>query len=318
MPRLRAIRLIFTRRRIILILTFVFCLALIGGSFVRMVNDQALRRAYLPISTVEDTLSSELQRDTEIASVRLEQGDVSYEAGGSGDNIVLLHCWAGSREYWKWTIRSLVPQFRIYALDLKGFGDSEKPKDGYSMSDFSSLLVEFFDTLGIDKAVLVGHSMGGTIAVHFAEQYPERVEKLILVSTPVSKVSLGLRVFALPVVGKPWYWLVRKAGHYTLRTPEAKKAWLKPTINSAVKSMRAFSKADLTGKLSSIRAPTLIVTGEKDYTASAKQAYIFLQQLEDVRLCIVRNAGHSPMCENPAAFNRLLLDFLMGELGRSA
>ena len=318
MPQLRFIRRMITRRRMIPLLMLAFCVVFIGGSFIRMANDPDFCRSDLPVSTVEDTLSKKLQRDTEIARVQLEQGNISYEVGGSGKNVVLLHCWAGSKEYWKWTIRALIPHFRVYAPDLKGFGDSDKPKDGYTMADFSKLVADFFDVLGIDKAILVGYSMGGKIAVDFAEQHPDRVDKLVLVGTPVGKVSFGLRVFAWPIVGKPWYWLVRKIGQYTLRTEEARSAWLKPTITSAVRSMKAFSETDLTERLSNIHVPTLIVIGEKDRSSAAGQARIFLQKLEDVRLGIVKHTGHSPMCENPAPFNRLLLDFSMGELSRSA
>ena len=316
-PRPKFIKRIFTRRRTVLLLMLVLFVVFTVTSFVRMVGDPDFRRSDLPVSTVEDTLSARLQRDTEIASVRLEQGNISYEVGGSGKNMVLLHCWAGSKEYWKWTIQALIPHFRVYAPDLKGFGDSDKPKDGYTMADFSKLMADFFDMLGIDKAILVGHSMGGKIAVDFAEQHPDRVDKLVLVGTPVNKVSLGLRVFAWPIVGKPWYWLVRKIGQYTLRTEEAKSAWLKPTITSAVRSMKAFSTTDLTGKLPNIYMPTLIVMGEKDRSSAARQTRIFFQKLKDVRLCIVKYAGHSPMCENPTAFNHLLLDFSMGELNNS-
>jgi pimeloyl-ACP methyl ester carboxylesterase len=306
-------RSLITRRRVIPLLLLALCAVFIVGSFIKMIYDQDFRRSDLPVSTVEDTLSSRLQRDTEVARVHLKQGSISYEAGGSGKSMVLLHCWAGSKEYWKWTIQALIPHFRVHALDLKGFGDSDKPKDGYTMADFSRLVEDFFDMLGIDRAILVGHSMGGKIAVAFAEQHPDRVDKLVLVGTPVSKVSLGLRVFTWPIVGKPWYWLVRKIGQCTLRAQEAKEAWLKPTVNSAVKSMRAFSKTDLTDKLPNIHVPTLIVMGRKDHTTAVGQAHIFLQKLDNVRLCIIKYAGHSPMCENPKVFNRLLLDFAMSD-----
>jgi pimeloyl-ACP methyl ester carboxylesterase len=298
------------RRRAIPILLFALCVLVIGGSFIRMWSDPDFRRSDLPLSTVEDTLSKSLQRDTEIAQVQVQQCRIVYEVGGDGKDVVLLHCWAGSKEYWKWTIQALIPHFRVFALDLKGFGDSDKPKDGYTMQDYSRLLAEFMDTVGIDSAILVGHSLGGKIAVDFAEQYPDRMERLVLVGTPVNKVALGLRVFTWPVIGKPWYWVVKRIGKYTLQTQEAKRAWLKPTTNSAVKSMKAFSRTDLSGKLLHIHVPTLVVVGDKDRSSAAKQASVFVQKLENARLRVVKHAGHSPMCENPAAFNRLLLDFL--------
>jgi pimeloyl-ACP methyl ester carboxylesterase len=307
---MRLAKYITDRRRMIPILLFALCVVVIGGSFIRMWTDPDFRRSDLPLSTVEDTLSKSLQRDTEIAQVQLQQCKIVYEVGGDGRDVVLLHCWAGSKEYWKWTVQALIPYFRVYALDLKGFGDSDKPKDGYTMQDYSRLLAEFLDALGIDSAILVGHSLGGKIAVDFAEQYPDRMERLVLVGTPVNKVSLGLRVFTWPIIGKPWYWVVKRIGRYTLQTQEAKRAWLKPTTNSAVKSMKAFSKTDLSGKLSRIHVSSLVVIGDKDRSSAAKQASVFVQELENARLCVVKHAGHSPMCENPAAFNRLLVDFL--------
>ncbi len=307
---LRPVKYITNRRRAIPILLLALCVLFIGSSFIRMCSDPDFRRSELPLSTVEDTLSQSLQRDTEIAGVQLQQCKIVYEVGGDGRNVVLLHCWAGSKEYWKWTVQALIPHFRVYALDLKGFGDSDKPKDGYTMDDYSRLVAEFMDTLGIDSAILVGHSLGGKIAVNFAEQHPDRMESLVLVGTPVNKVSLGLRVFTWPIIGKPWYWIVKRIGKYTLQTQEAKRAWLKPTINSAVRSMKAFSGTDLSGKLSRIRMPTLVVIGDKDRSSAAKQASVFVRELENVKLCVVKHAAHSPMCENPAAFNRLLVDFL--------
>lgn len=293
------------------LLVLIFFIGLMCWSFIRMVNDPDLRRSDLPIGTVENTLSSKVHRDTQVTCVRLEQGNISYEVGGSGRNIVLLHCWAGSKEYWKWTIQALTPHFRVYALDLKGFGDSDKPDDGYAMADFSRLIAEFFNALGISKAILVGHSMGGKIAINFAQAYPDKVDKLVLVGTPTEEISLGLRMFTLPIIGKPWYWLVRKIGYHTLQTQEARSAWLKPTINSAVNSMKAISSSDLTEELSSIYIPILVVMGEKDYSRHTRQAHALFQKLRSARLCIVKRAGHSPMCENPSAFNKLLLDFSM-------
>lgn len=303
-----------TRRRTIMLLTVLFFLLLIVASFIRMANNPEFRRSGLPLGTVEDALSVDLQSITEVSIVKLEQGNISYKSGGKGENIVLIHSWAGSKEYWKYTIHGLIDNYRVYALDLKGFGDSDKPKDGYTMADYSNLIADFFDTLKIDKATVVGHSLGGKIAVSFAEQYPSKIEKLVLVDTPVSKISVGLRIFTWRVIGKPWYYVVRAIGKYTFQSPEAKSSWLKPTGNSAVKSMKAFARTDLTDKLLNIDAPALVILGEHDRSTAASQVNIFLQNLKNVKLAIVKKAGHSPMSENPKAFNRLLIDFLDGRL----
>ena len=290
-------------------MTVIFFFILITVSFIKTIHDPYTHRSNLPLGTVEDTLSSKIQTNTKTAIVHLSNVDISYEYGGNGKNIIFLHCWAGSKEYWKYTAQALASNFRVYALDLKGFGDSDKPEDGYTIDDFTNLLKEFFNKIGINKAILVGHSMGGKIAVDFAERYPDKVEKLVLVGTPIGKVSLGLKMFTYPIIGKPWYWLVRKLVGHSLQTQEAKEAWSKPTTNSAINSMKMMSNTDLADKLPNICVPTLVVTGERDISANAKQNHIYLQRLKDVKFCIIRNAGHSPMCENPVAFNHLLLDF---------
>ena len=194
----------------IFVLTVTFFLALMAVSFIKTVRVPSVHRSGLPISTVEDALSSKSQANTNKVVVHLSHGGVSYEYGGNGKNVVFLHCWAGSKEYWKLTIQALTPHFRVYALDLKGFGDSDKPDDGYTIEDFTNSVVEFFNAVKIDKAIIVGHSMGGKIAVDFTERYPDRVEKLVLVGTPIGKVSMGLRIFTFPIIGRPWYWLVKK------------------------------------------------------------------------------------------------------------
>jgi len=307
----KIIRQITPRRKVIFVLTVTFFLTLMAVSFIRTVRDPSVHRSDLPISTVEDALSSRSQASTNKAVVHLSHGDVNYEYGGNGRNVVFLHCWAGSKEYWKWTTQALTPHFRVYALDLKGFGDSDKPDDGYTIDDFSNSVAEFFNAVKIDKAIIVGHSMGGKIAVDFTERYPDRVEKLVLVGTPIGKVSMGLRIFTFPIIGRPWYWIVRKLVGHSLQTQEAKDAWQKPTTNSAIKSMKMLSKTNIADKLMNIHVPTLVVTGERDRSANAKQNRVYLQNLKDVKLCIIRNAGHSPMCENPSAFSHLLLGFAM-------
>ena len=89
--------------------------------------------------------------------------------------------------------------YRTYALDFWGFGESGKKRDSYSVQDFVSLVDQFMDRLGIERAPLVGHSMGGTVSLSLAAQYPQRVSKVVVVGSPIEGSSLA---FALKMAGQ--------------------------------------------------------------------------------------------------------------------
>ena len=276
-------------------------------------NFEQNRRKRFPVSTVGETLASHIENDTVVKEIYLPRhGNICYEVGGEGEVVVLLHCWAGARQYWKYTIRDLLPKYRVYALDLKGFGDSDKPPSGYRMERFVSLLRDFFDAVGIKKSVLVGHSMGGSIAMSFTLAYPEDVEKLVLVALPMSGHPIGHKLIGAPVIGGIWYRIVRFIGQHSLREPEARKIWLKPTVASATKSMKSFLEAKPFLRIHKINCPVLLILGKNDPAATLVRPSInptttFRSNLE---LALIDAARHSPQCENPPEFNRKLLAYL--------
>jgi len=300
-------------------------------------NYEKNRRKVFSISTVEETLASEVHNNTEVKKVYLpEHGNISYEVGGEGEVVVLLHCWAGARQYWKYTIRDLLPlrkaegerrkaegkgiipltsdfplpHYRVYALDLKGFGESNITKSGYQMMDFVDMLHDFFDALGIVKAVVVGHSMGGTIALLFTLDYPEYIAKLVLVALPMSEREIGHKLIGAPVLGGLWYRVVRFLGARSLREPKAREIWLKPTVASATQSMNSFVKANPLLRIHEIHCPVLLILGKNDPAAAYARPTTDNTRHFDLKLAIIDAARHAPHCENPAEFNKKLLAFL--------
>ena len=297
--------------RFFLILFLIIVVFIVVSIFQSNRNFEKNRRKIFPISTVEETLADEVHNNTEVRKVYLpEHGNISYEVGGEGEVVVLLHCWAGARQYWKYTIRDLLPHYRVYALDLKGFGESDVPKSGYQMTDFVDMLHDFFDALGIAKAVVVGHSMGGTIAMLFTLDYPERVTKLVLVALPMSEHEIGHKLIGAPVIGGLWYHVVRFLGAHSLREPKAREIWLKPTVDSATQSMSSFVKANPLMRIHEINCPVLLILGKNDPTAAYARPATENTRPFDLKLAIIDSARHAPHCENPAEFNKKLLAFL--------
>jgi pimeloyl-ACP methyl ester carboxylesterase len=114
-----------------------------------------------------------------VSSITTDQGIVHYEVYGRGRPVILLHGWLGSWALWQETMTYLGAFYRTYALDFWGFGESGKKRDSYSVQDFVSLVDQFMDRLGIECAPMVGHSMGGTVSLSIAVQYPRRVSKVV-------------------------------------------------------------------------------------------------------------------------------------------
>lgn len=132
-----------------------------------------------------------------MSSITTDQGILHYEVFGRGKPVILLHGWLGSWGLWQETMTFLGRSFRTYAMDFWGFGESGKKRDTYRVTDFVSMVDQFMEQLGIQKAPLVGHSMGGTVSLMTAIRFPQRVEKVTVIGSPIvgSSLSWLLKLF---------------------------------------------------------------------------------------------------------------------------
>ena len=137
-----------------------------------------------------------------MSSIVTDQGIVHYETYGSGAPVILLHGWLGSWGLWRPTMEALGGQYRCYALDFWGFGESGKKRDSYAVSDFMALVAQFMEALGIEKAPLVGHSMGGTTALGTAIRTPERVTKVCVIGSPIVGYPQSCIIMSKPSLSK--------------------------------------------------------------------------------------------------------------------
>lgn len=121
--------------------------------------------------------------------ISIDDGLVHYEVLGRGRPVILLHGWLGSWRYWVPAMQHLSGKYRAYAIDLWGFGDSGKDNRRYGITEQVTMLHNFFEKMGIPKAVLVGHSLGAAVALSFARRFPERSHRLMLISPPLVDVG---------------------------------------------------------------------------------------------------------------------------------
>ena len=143
-----------------------------------------------------------------MACLTTDKGIVHYQVYGRGRPVILLHGWLGSWDLWQETMAFLGSRYRTYALDFWGFGESGKKLDTYEISEFVGLVDQFMEHLGIDSAPVIGHSMGGTVSLSLALEFPHRVKKVTIIGSPVDGKSLS---FILKLAGyRPIAELVHK------------------------------------------------------------------------------------------------------------
>jgi 4,5:9,10-diseco-3-hydroxy-5,9,17-trioxoandrosta-1(10),2-diene-4-oate hydrolase len=250
-----------------------------------------------------------------------------------GSHVVFL---CGFIENWRTCFSLLAAKHRVYALDLPGFGLTDKPLNtSYSITNFVAFAREFMATLGIERASLVGHSLGGAIAAQFTLQFPKMVEKLILVNSAGlgKEAAFALRLLSLPLIGEMLSRPSRSGTEQSLQLyvhdqasiteeeidlsyqmaaqPGRQQALLETVrgVGNLSGQKKSFYEP-LCSELKTIRQPTLVIWGRQDQIVPVIHAEVAAQSIPDVRVEIFDNCGHVPMLEQSQAFTRALLEFL--------
>src|SRR5947209_2521460 len=260
-------------------------------------------------------------------AVRSEEIDlhghrVSYRIAGEGPVILLIHGIAGSSQQWLDSMSLLAEAHTVVAPDLLGHGRSAKPRGDYSLGAYANGIRDLLEVLGHPRATIVGHSLGGGIAMQFAYQYPERCERLVLVSSGGlgREVHAMIRAAALP--GSEWVLplictrglldavdgVARFVGRAGLRTaPDLEEIWRGYASLGDADCRRAFVHTlrtiiDLSGQRVSAterlylaaEVPTMIVWGERDRVIPPSHAHAAHAAIPGSRLELFPDAGHFP------------------------
>jgi len=227
---------------------------------------------------------------------------VYYEERGAGDPLILIHGLSASGRWWTRNISALAEHHRVYVVDLAGFGRSRAAQRP-ALGETGAFLERWMDSLNIERASLVGHSMGGAIAARLAADFPARVDRLVLVNAaalPLSRSGMVLR-FGLGGV-------FRSVSPAFLPVVVA-DGWRAGPV-SVIGAARDLLQADIRAKLSQIEAPTLVIWGERDRILPLALGEQLSTAIPDARLHVIRGAGHNPMWDRSAEFNEAALDFL--------
>ncbi len=258
-----------------------------------------------------------------MASITTDQGVVHYEVYGRGNPVILLHGWLGSWGLWKETMEYLGRYYRTYALDFWGFGESGKKRDTYEVVDFVHLVDQFMEQLGIFHAPLVGHSMGGTVSLSVAIQYPDRVHKVIVIGSPITGSSLSflLKLFGQRIIAYIIHhnlWILRWGFRVLAPLYSRDKRWSemmnrdlsRTTLESFLTSISSLRRTDLRPVLNQIQIPVLGMYGDKDIVVDPQQWRPLLEGIPEAKIERYQTAGHFIMLDEPDKFMTSLKDFL--------
>lgn len=258
-----------------------------------------------------------------MSSIVTSQGVVHYEAYGRGRPVILLHGWLGSWGCWLGTMESLAHCRRTYAIDFWGFGESDKRRESYNISDFVALVDQFMERLGIQCAPVIGHSMGGTVALNLALDRPQRVERVALVGSPVDGRSLNI---FLKLAGYPWIAFLVWNSPSLLRlgirlfAPWIAANWSdwyqllmrdlsRMTLESFLWSIHSLHRTDLRPRLGALRMPALGVYGRGDKIVDPRQSALF-ERVVNSSVEMLEDSRHFPMLDEPDTFHSIIARFL--------
>jgi len=253
-----------------------------------------------------------------------EQGIVHYETLGRGRPVLLLHGWLGSWALWRQTIEILSKEFKTYALDFFGFGESFDRTANFSVENFVGSVDQFMDRLGIPKAAIIGHSMGGTVSLVASLLHPEKIVKTTVIGSPIDGESLnlllkfsGYRGFAKIVWTTPILLrlFIRGYAFFIAKDGLAVGKMLaedisKITAESFFQSIGTLRETDLREEVGQIQVPLLGIYGKHDRIVHPKQSDVLKVHAPHSQIAWFENSGHFPMMDEPDRFYETVLDFL--------
>jgi pimeloyl-ACP methyl ester carboxylesterase len=233
---------------------------------------------------------------------RVGDSSIYYEAQGSGEPLLLIHGLSGSSQWWTRNVASFAEHHRVYRVDLAGFGGSRSARR-VPLTDCATFLTEWMNALDIERASIVGHSMGGSIAASLAADHPERVDRLVLVNAaalPANRLELILRF------GSGGALISLAPSFLPLLVADGVRAGPRSVLGAA----RELLNGDIRAELSRIATPTLVIWGANDRLLPLALGQRLSEAIPNARLHVIQRCGHNPMWDRPVEFNEATLSFL--------
>lgn len=316
-------------------------LTILGYILVTILILLAVVPLIVPIPPAPDTKPVSELADTDSQFVEVNSIHVHYKQYGSGDPVmILLHGFGASTFSWREVAQPLAQSGTVIAYDRVAFGLTQRPMPGdwegenpYSLAGQVNQLIGLMDALGVEKAVLVGNSAGGTVAVSMALDHPERVQALVLVDAAIyaeggtpSTVRWLFKVPQVDRIGPLFVRNIRDWGLNMLETAWHDPAKITPQITAGYQKplhaenwdralwelTKASGGADLVSRLDGLNMPVLVVTGDDDRIVPTDDSLRLAGDIPGAELTVFEGCGHVPQEECPGAFMEAVGAFIRG------
>jgi pimeloyl-ACP methyl ester carboxylesterase len=263
-----------------------------------------------------------------VSSIVTDQGILHYETLGQGRPLILLHGWINSWDVWRDAMLFLGRDGnrRVYALDFWGFGDSARAGDpadssAFRIASYVEMVRQFMDRLGILRAPVCGHSMGGTVALQFALSNPTRIERVAVVGSPIVGRSMnpflrlagyGLiaeQVWRFPFTLRLIMYLLLAGDSQEVRDMIFRDV-KRTTLHSFFRSIGDLRDTDLRAQLPALDLPALGIFGAQDNIVSPRNAEYLRQGVSGAEVLLMAKSRHFPMSDEPDKFLKAVIGFL--------
>jgi pimeloyl-ACP methyl ester carboxylesterase len=238
--------------------------------------------------------------------VQVEGTPVRYGVIGEGKPILLIHGLSGSMLWWRRNTAALAKHYRVYLVDLPGFGSMARTSKHLTLLKVAPWLHKWMIAVGIRQAHLVGHSMGGYVCLWLAAHHPDLVSRIILISPAILPQGRSVFEYVVPLLISA---RSLRPHFFPILVYDALRAGPALLFRTACDLMAV----DVREEISMISAPTLLVWGEYDSLVPLTIGALLRQELRHVHLLLLRNAGHVSMFDQAETFNAAALAFLRGE-----
>lgn len=262
-----------------------------------------------------------------MSSIVTEQGILHYESIGRGRPIILLHGWINSWQVWRDAMLKLADtgHYRVYALDFWGFGESgqgrRNPSTTFQIASYVEMVREFMDRMGIQSSPVVGHSMGGAVALQLALNYPARIQCVTIVGSPIVGNTLNplLRLAGYGRIARfiRRYPLLLNSVMHVVLARDAKTVRnmifhdvQRTTTESFFRSIGDLRDTDLRARLGALNTPALGIFGQRDNIVSPRNAKLLAASAPGARIVRLAKSRHFPMIDEPEPFLQALNSFL--------
>lgn len=231
---------------------------------------------------------------------------VPYEVAGEGEPVVLVHGLSGSTRWWDMTVPALAARYRVYLIDLPGFGSMGRMEGGFVLSEAAGWLASWMEAVGLESVHMVGHSMGGYISLVLAARRPDLLDRLVLISPAGIPTGRSVFGYLLPLLHAGLHMV---PGFLPVLLRDALRTGPLTLLGAA----REILAEDVREHLRAIEAPTLLIWGRQDALVPPSGGDVMREEIPTSRLLVLEGTGHVPMFERAAETNAAILAFLGGQ-----